>query len=358
MWKDDLMTRNNFVKKRHNGYFWIEEEAIRLLKRTYDDPGVYRKAVAAYTTLVRTANLKGHDSFEERIGALADDMGYSYCEAAKALKLVCKVGLCEIVSRKIPGTNERDKSIYTVKRILRGKLDENPATSHGNTRTLDGSESIKEITESTQKLTQKLPQEREASLSPRFVPPTEEECKTEARKNEMPELEGTTFFDYYEAKGWKLSNGKPMEHLPAAMRIWRTRYKAYIAKKGPPPSRRDSTKPVQMPWMPDFRRLCALLAAPLTDATKCEIAGLRDKIPSSGHLMLEYNERNRVNQIFKEVSTIDDASHPFDITMSPASEPFDKSHCRHPVTFFNAGGRIRTQGRHLPLSSIPELLNQ
>ena len=114
----------------HQGWFRVEEEALRHLKKTFDEPSSYRKASAAYIALLRISNLKQSTVFDERIGAIADDMGYSYNDAAKALQLVKLAGLCEIEARTIPGSKERDKSVYTVKRMLpekEGTLHENGA---------------------------------------------------------------------------------------------------------------------------------------------------------------------------------------------------------------------------------------
>jgi hypothetical protein len=102
----------------HKGFFKVEEEALRHLKRTFDEPSSYRKASAAYIALLRISNLKKSAVFEERIAAIADDMGYNYNDAAKALQLVKLAKLCEIEARTIPGSKERDKSVYTVKRML------------------------------------------------------------------------------------------------------------------------------------------------------------------------------------------------------------------------------------------------
>ena len=102
----------------HAGWFPVQEESVRRIKRTFDDPKKYRKALLAYVTLLRLSNLKGVCQFSERIGAIADDMGYRYDEAAEALQLVKQVGLCEIEAQTIPGTKERAPSLYTVKHAL------------------------------------------------------------------------------------------------------------------------------------------------------------------------------------------------------------------------------------------------
>ena len=109
------------LEQPHLGWFRVEEEALRHLKRTLAEPSSYRKACAAYVALLRIANLRQSMIFDERIGAIADDMGYAYNDAAKALQLVRLAGLCEIEARTIPGSKERDKSVYTVKRMLPGK---------------------------------------------------------------------------------------------------------------------------------------------------------------------------------------------------------------------------------------------
>lgn len=51
------------------------------------------------------------------------------------------------------------------------------------------------------------------------IPPTPEEV-TEYAKGRDFELDGHRFCDYYEARGWKLSNGRKMVNWQAAVRTW------------------------------------------------------------------------------------------------------------------------------------------
>jgi hypothetical protein len=101
----------------HRGWFAIEEAAMRLLANKYERPPVYRKAVAGYVALVRIANLEGRDEFIRRIQSIATDCGYSYTETMAALRLVEKVGLCEIVERREDGGTTSLPSLYRLKRV-------------------------------------------------------------------------------------------------------------------------------------------------------------------------------------------------------------------------------------------------
>ena len=132
----------------HAGWFKVGEEALRHLKRTFAEPSSYRKATAAYITLLRIANLRNSSVFPERIGAIADDMGYNYNDAAKALQLVKLAGLCEIETRTIPGSKERDQSVYRVKSML----PENGATLLEKDGRLHESRDDSPFSESTQEV--------------------------------------------------------------------------------------------------------------------------------------------------------------------------------------------------------------
>lgn len=58
-----------------------------------------------------------------------------------------------------------------------------------------------------------------------FLPPTVEEVAAYCReRNNQIDAEG--FWDYYAARGWKLSKGAPMKDWKAAVRYWETREKS------------------------------------------------------------------------------------------------------------------------------------
>lgn len=234
----------------------VEEEAIRHLKKTFAEPSTYRKASAAYHTLLRVANLKGVDEFEERIGSLADDMGYAYNDAHAALQLVKLAGLCDIKVQTIQGSKERGPSVYTVKRRLpdfRGTLPDKRGTLPGKRGRLPESPNVSAFPESTQELPQERPNnhpKRGASPAPpRFVPPTVIEAEEEAVKLGMPKDEGRAFVDHHETRGWILKGGQKMKNWRAGMGTWKRNFEKFGKSNGngsafPPPfgDRRSATR--------------------------------------------------------------------------------------------------------------------
>ena len=55
-----------------------------------------------------------------------------------------------------------------------------------------------------------------------FVPPTVEEISAYCRERNN-QIDAEEFFDYYEARGWKLSKGAPMKDWKATVRGWEKR---------------------------------------------------------------------------------------------------------------------------------------
>jgi hypothetical protein len=92
----------------------MSEESFRLIERSFDKPGLRRKAKVALTTMLRISNLKGSATFIAEISDLARDMDYSYPHAASALNLLEVLKLCFIKRMKHPGTELDAPSQYTV----------------------------------------------------------------------------------------------------------------------------------------------------------------------------------------------------------------------------------------------------
>ena len=129
----------------HAGWFRVEEEAMRLIDRSWDKLCNARSAANCYVTLCRIANLKGNDVFEVSIASLARDMHCVYRDAQKALALVESIGLVKIERRKIPGTKENAPSIYTVVRArpdTKSAPTDNMSEGHGRDHVHDPSRSF------------------------------------------------------------------------------------------------------------------------------------------------------------------------------------------------------------------------
>ena len=58
----------------------------------------------------------------------------------------------------------------------------------------------------------------------KFTKPTPEEVSEYAKSIDF-DLEGNSFVDYYEARGWKYKQGQPMKSWQAAVRTWKGRHK-------------------------------------------------------------------------------------------------------------------------------------
>lgn len=56
----------------------------------------------------------------------------------------------------------------------------------------------------------------------RFAPPTPEDVRSYANENGL-RIDADRFVDYYEARGWRLSQGAPMKDWRAAVRAWARR---------------------------------------------------------------------------------------------------------------------------------------
>jgi hypothetical protein len=133
------------MSEPHLGWFWIEEEAMRLIERSFDTPCDGRNAAHCYATLCRIANLKGSDTFEVTISSLARDMRFVYRDAQKALRLVEAIKLVTIERRKVPGSKENAPSVYTVTRLrpdIMSPPTDNTSEGHGSARVRDHSRTI------------------------------------------------------------------------------------------------------------------------------------------------------------------------------------------------------------------------
>lgn len=59
----------------------------------------------------------------------------------------------------------------------------------------------------------------------KFKPPTPDEAQAYIDERGIDSFTGQTFCDFYEARGWELSNGKKMKDWQAAVRTWENRRK-------------------------------------------------------------------------------------------------------------------------------------
>ena len=64
---------------------------------------------------------------------------------------------------------------------------------------------------------------RKKRAAPRFKPPTPDEVQVYLDERSITSFTGQTFCDFYEARGWELSNGKKMKDWRAAVRTWENR---------------------------------------------------------------------------------------------------------------------------------------
>jgi hypothetical protein len=106
------------MNKQHEGWFQVEEGALRKLRDTYDKPSTYRLAFLVYVTLCRIANLEGSEVFTRRLANIAYDAGLSYNAAAKGLSCVEKAGLVKVERRIVEGTKELAPSEYRLVRMF------------------------------------------------------------------------------------------------------------------------------------------------------------------------------------------------------------------------------------------------
>jgi hypothetical protein len=205
----------------HLGWFRIEEEAVRLINRSFDKPCDARNAMACYVMLCRKVNLKnGAHVFNDTIGSMARDLNLPYRDAQKALALVETIGLVKIERKKLPGTMGNAPSTYTVVRLSGHDITSEPSDITGEpSRTAP----VRELSRTFPKNSPRTTKKSEASPRARFVLPTLAEAKAEAVKNGMPESEGASFIDHHEAKGWIIGRS-PMRNWQAAMRTWGKNY--------------------------------------------------------------------------------------------------------------------------------------
>lgn len=64
--------------------------------------------------------------------------------------------------------------------------------------------------------------------STRFIPPSIEECRTEAQNNSLPSSEGDAFFDRHTTNGWIPTGQRTqMKDWRAAMRTWKRNHEKF-----------------------------------------------------------------------------------------------------------------------------------
>lgn len=68
----------------------------------------------------------------------------------------------------------------------------------------------------------------------KFAPPSREEAEAYKAEAGLTETDVGTFLDYYEANGWKQSNGNPIKDWKATMRNWNRRQKTFRSSKSKP----------------------------------------------------------------------------------------------------------------------------
>lgn len=105
-------------KKEHRGYYRIAEAAERRIEESFDQPHVRRAAKLTYHTLCRVANLRGSGKFVADLNSLARDIGYSYREAQKAVRILESIGLLKITNRYVSDTKLKAPSCYEVVTLL------------------------------------------------------------------------------------------------------------------------------------------------------------------------------------------------------------------------------------------------
>jgi len=109
---------NSGHKKEHRGYYRIAEAADRKIDELLDEPHVRRSAKLAYHTMCRIANLRGTRVFVAPLGSLARDIGYSYREAQKAVRVLKSIGLLKITNRYVSDTKLKAPSCYEVVTLI------------------------------------------------------------------------------------------------------------------------------------------------------------------------------------------------------------------------------------------------
>jgi hypothetical protein len=105
-------------KKEHRGYYRIAEAAERRIEESFDQPHVRRAAKLTYHTLCRVANLRGASKFVADLNSLARDIGYSYREAQKAVRILESIGLLKITNRYVSDTKLKAPSCYEVVTLI------------------------------------------------------------------------------------------------------------------------------------------------------------------------------------------------------------------------------------------------
>lgn len=59
----------------------------------------------------------------------------------------------------------------------------------------------------------------------KLVPPTLEQCKLEAAKAGMPEIEGEQFWYYWDSVNWFRSKGRKLVRWRSALALWRNNWR-------------------------------------------------------------------------------------------------------------------------------------
>lgn len=227
--------------KEHAGWFWIEEEAVRIISRQSDSPEVFRRRLLAYVTGCRVANLKGSQTFQKPLRDWATDMGLCYNHAALALADLERLGLVTIERKTVDGRKERAPSFYTVNRLFPDGVTSptDGATSPTGCATLHRTSGMPSSAENSQEppqeQSQTLHKERRTRQTPSKGPLcTLDEAKAYALDIGLPVEEGEEFFDYQERAGWVYGKQRyPIKSWRAALRTWKRNYKApFPAQRG------------------------------------------------------------------------------------------------------------------------------
>jgi hypothetical protein len=200
----------------HLGWFRIEEEAVRLIQRSFDKPCDCRNALAFFVMLCRKANLKGGDTFEDTIGSMAHDASFTYRDAQKALALVESIGLVKIERKKLPGTMGNAPSIYTVVRLSPCDITSEPSDITGEpSRTAhvhDLSRTFPKNPQEPPKTTKK----RELPLSPSEITYYISELGV---SKEDALTDGQYYFDHWTENGFT-NGGKAIKNWKLTLKKW------------------------------------------------------------------------------------------------------------------------------------------
>lgn len=202
----------------HGGWFRCEEEALRRIESGLEDDGKIRFALVAYLTLCRKANLRRSEEFEDGMRSMSQDMAMSKRDAQEALSNLKTLGLIDIISQKVPGTNCSARNKY---RLVRCAQYETTCTPIEDTCTQGPLLDLAHpFSQEVPKNIKEVPKREASPTHSRFAPPSLSEAEAEAVKNGMPATEGRAFVDHYQAKGWLIGKSQ-VKDWRACMRSWK-----------------------------------------------------------------------------------------------------------------------------------------